>query len=140
MRLPRRWERRAEGFQQRVLRIPDEDLRFAVGIILACLHDGEDDCAWAVFAAESKLRIMAIQVDKDIAEGLTRRVGEETFQAAVRWLQGQLDGGDPAWTAWLLHRVKVHGIEDMQEIVGKDGVVYDIELRRVTKKQKRKRR
>lgn len=139
MQVPRRWTRRAEGLQQRVLRIVDDDLRFTVCIVLACLHDGEDHCAWAVFAPESKLRILGIQVEKDIAEALMKRVGEDTFQAAIRWLQEQLDGGDPAWTAWLLHRVKVQGIEDMQEIVGRDGVVYDIELRRVTKKQRRRR-
>lgn len=138
MRAPTRWERRARSLQERVLAIEDEGVRFTVALILEALNDPEDDCCFAVFASQQELHIEGFAMEEDIGTALVERVGEETMQAAVRWLQDELRGGDPAWTAWVLHRVKVPSHPGMQEVVSaRDGVVYDIEKRKITWKRKK---
>jgi hypothetical protein len=140
MQVPRRWERRAKSFLQQVMAIEDGELRFAVGVFLEALNDGEDDCAVAIFAPETELRIAGINLDADIHAALAERTSPETVLQAAGWIQDTLQGGCPAYTAWLLKRVEVANVpEGMTEIVSSDGLVWDLEQRRLVRKQRRRR-
>ena len=139
MQVPKRWERRGRSFLRQVMAIEDDELQFAVGIFLEALNDPEDDCAIAVFAPERELRIAGINLDADIHAALARRTSPETVLQAAGWIQDTLQGGCPAYTAWLLKRVEVAGVpEGFTEIVSSEGLVWDVEKRRLVRKQRRR--
>lgn len=139
MKAPTRWERRARSFQEQVLAIEDDGVRLAVAFLLEALNDPEEDCGFAVFAPERELRIDGFLLEEDISAALKARVGPDVVLAASRWLKAELRGGDPAWAAWVLHRVRVPSHPGMQEIVSPtDGLIYDIEKKKITKKIRKK--
>lgn len=140
MQAPQKWRRWAQSFLQKVMAIEDDALQFAVGIFLEALNDEDEECAVAIFAPETELRIAGISLDADIHAALEERTSPETVLRAAGWIQNTLQGECPAYTAWLLKRVQVaNAPEGMTEIVSSEGFVWDLKQRRLVRKQRRRR-